>query len=419
MIEQQSTLSKILDLSIRYVGDTKPKACPVCDSPVNHSNLLSSLKEKTVQFEAARTIEKIRKVIEDKRQQKEQAEDILEEIERLQKESDNKESDLRLSWSNIQSLGYTPTRPLLDFVVQQIDSILKEQQNIEQNLSTLMTEKQEVVLLEESAADYLDLEKEIKTTLETDLTGKDLLKLLKDKIRSLKKEIKKISALNPDFASIRENIDNIRDAIDFIEKRTELERIEKMLLPGVESRLQNLAAKNLQLQQLVTAVYDIREAATAAQESLLKTALYDLENGIKSYYSELLGHPHYVSLQLVSEKERGKYIYRIRASDEKLAHSTYVQTRFSTAQMNIVAISLFLAMASKNPLGFLVFDDPSQSLDPAHKIALASTIGKLSTEFQVILATQDSELQQALKESMKQVEIIKLDSWTTDGTSIH
>jgi DNA repair exonuclease SbcCD ATPase subunit len=95
-----------------------------------------------------------------------------------------------------------------------------------------------------------------------------------------------------------------------------------------------------------------------------------------------------------------------------------VQTRFSLAQMNLAAIALFLAIARRVPIGFLVFDDPSQSLDLAHKKGLADVLSEIGTEQQILVATQDAELQQELKRTNRKTkaQIVELESWTSRGT---
>lgn len=416
MIERQGTFSKLLNLSIQYFEAAKPEECPVCETPIDYANLLSSLKDRTSELKEAKLIQGLRSELNKLSQDKEQLENVLKEIGAVQDGLTRIRSDIEKGKDNIRTLGYKPTEPLLDFIQQQIDILLKEDEKVEKELDELQTQKREIELMEERTAEYTRLEKQIQKILNTETKGDELLKLLNDKIDSVVTETDKIAALDPKFASVRESIDLFGDMLDSIEKKTEIQRVEKTLLPGVESRLKALADKSSKLQELSVALYDIREAATAAQEDFFKRTLASLQEDVNTFYSKLLGHPYYVSMQLVPEKERGKYIYRIRAFDKGLARSTYVQTRFSNAQMNVAAISLFMAMATKTPLGFIVFDDPSQSLDPEHKKALASMIGELAKDMQVFLATQDRDLQEYLLKDMAKIYHFK--KWSTEGVAV-
>lgn len=134
----------------------------------------------------------------------------------------------------------------------------------------------------------------------------------------------------------------------------------------------------------------------------------------------MVPHPHFGKLELVPEQLRGGYVYRIRPLSKDGEDQTYVQTRFSVAQMNVTAIALFLAMAGRASPGFLVFDDPSQSLDPEHKKALADVVAEIGAEQQVLVATQDGEFQEALKRTKTKIkaQIIELATWTTRGLKL-
>lgn len=70
--------------------------------------------------------------------------------------------------------------------------------------------------------------------------------------------------------------------------------------------------------------------------------------------------------------------------------------------MNSVALSVYLALATalSHNLGFVVLDDPSQSLDVEHKAALVSILREMATRTQLVVATQDSELQDLLRREL-------------------
>jgi ABC-type lipoprotein export system ATPase subunit len=129
----------------------------------------------------------------------------------------------------------------------------------------------------------------------------------------------------------------------------------------------------------------------------------------------LTGHPHFVRLNL--EIEKGEpIIYSIKASSDD-GESTYVSTRFSTAQMNVAAIAIFLANYEKMISEFrcLLIDDPTQSMDPQHKKALSNVIMELAKSNQIILATEDGELVKSLTSASKEIDVKNLKDWTIKG----
>jgi DNA repair exonuclease SbcCD ATPase subunit len=62
--------------------------------------------------------------------------------------------------------------------------------------------------------------------------------------------------------------------------------------------------------------------------------------------------------------------------------------------MNCVALAVYLALAEQlqHNLGFVILDDPSQNLDTEHKRALVGILSRLAPRIQVLIATQDDEL---------------------------
>src|SRR5690606_7289472 len=97
---------------------------------------------------------------------------------------------------------------------------------------------------------------------------------------------------------------------------------------------------------------------------------------------------------------------------------THIQTRFSTAQANAAAIALFLAVNQRlsKTLETVILDDPSQSMDKAHKERLAQTLTPCSR--QVIVATEDEQLLEALTLAFDDCTVYELAPWATEGVRL-
>ena len=69
--------------------------------------------------------------------------------------------------------------------------------------------------------------------------------------------------------------------------------------------------------------------------------------------------------------------------------------------MNCVALSVYLALATQlqHNLGFVILDDPSQNLDTEHKQALVGILSRLAPQLQVLVGTQDTELDELIGHS--------------------
>lgn len=77
-------------------------------------------------------------------------------------------------------------------------------------------------------------------------------------------------------------------------------------------------------------------------------------------------------------------------------------------------------MAVKDPRGFIILDDPSQSLDSEHKKALAALIASVGTREQILVATQDEQFIMDLQRETAAINpaTLNLGKWSTNGPSV-
>ena len=88
----------------------------------------------------------------------------------------------------------------------------------------------------------------------------------------------------------------------------------------------------------------------------------------------------------------------------------------SQGDLNCLALSIFLGMvtAYSHPVGFVLMDDPSQSLGTDQKHRLVEVVDEVcDSGRRVVLATMDSELQEFLRSSLgKAKSIYQIHSWS-------
>jgi len=251
--------------------------------------------------------------------------------------------------------------------------------------------------------------------------GEPLVNLLDERIGNLDQDIKTLESMTADIRTAKEGLEVCERILRFLKEKDRVNQLEKGL-PLLQQRLKDLEEKYSKIKEVEVGLNDIYQAASTAREEMVKKALSELQSTIGSYYSKILCHPYYVNLQLIPEEYRKKAIYRIRAWDKDFKKGTYVQTRFSNAQMNAVALSLFLSMSMRlqSNLGLILLDDPSQSMDKVHKEALSKLLGEILEERQILVATQDTEFKQCLGKSLNKAKtkIYELQEWNTKGPEI-
>lgn len=161
---------------------------------------------------------------------------------------------------------------------------------------------------------------------------------------------------------------------------------------------------NGELDRLETVKEAVEEALKEAAEEKLRAA----EGAISGFYRALVERPDFESIA-IDPADHDVYAMS-REEKEK------VVTFFNQGDMNCAALSIFLALGGSPEReagpAFLILDDPSQSLDSGQKRKLASLIDRVAADRQVVLATMDEELLQALKEGVsKAKKVYRFGGW--------
>jgi len=193
----------------------------------------------------------------------------------------------------------------------------------------------------------------------------------------------RVLAIDADFAAVR-----AKGAVD--------EPGDSALLDEELDRLTGLQAS----------LEEIARGVTSVARSRVRDAVDGSREAIARYYRELCRHPFFDGLSVdvgertVQGMRRNSYAVRVHSTSDSSV--SLASTRLSTAQMNSVALSVYLALttALTHNLGFVVLDDPSQNLDVEHKTALVSILAAITERTQVVVATQDLELQGLLRQRL-------------------
>lgn len=255
------------------------------------------------------------------------------------------------------------------------------------------------------------------------------------------------SRLNQESAKIKEGL---KEAVDAYKRRNEqIDRAEEVasrikVIHKVLEKRQEFAVLNERfsaesgeigglkeaignLSKLQHRLEDIVEAVSTVQVELAEESVRMGSDEMEKVYSILRAHPYYSKLKIdVSAKTTSgiaKNTYLIRAFNPKDGKDTFVSGRFSTGQMNCAALSIFIALAkmASHNLGFVIFDDPSQNLDSHHKGAVCDVLEEIAGEKQLIIGTQDEELQERLRKVFKpgaKAIIAEFGEWSKNGPTI-
>jgi exonuclease SbcC len=209
------------------------------------------------------------------------------------------------------------------------------------------------------------------------------------------------SKRDEEFEAISALMGRLREIARFLELDSNYQEASSRL--GNDDEDSSIAEEQIEsLSRLEGGIRMIADVVTAEASTRARDAVETAQVEIAKLYRELCNHPYFddirisVESQLVSGIERNNYLIRTLSSTDN--RQTLASSRLSTAQMNCVALSVYLALATQlqHNLGFVILDDPSQNLDTEHKQALVDILSRLAPQLQVLVGTQDSELDELI-----------------------
>ena len=338
----------VSDALLYFKAESKITSCPVCQQSISASSLVRRL-EKDVQGTHREEIERLTQKVGEGNKRLRELDDARKQLERLQAKTDE-------ASRGVEEL-LLRTRALLGHQLKDVIAALEE------------------------------LQKEEKA-VEGQLDG------LKDSQKHLESALQEVEAA----------VDRVRSLGRFLKTEEEFAKLRKRSLQdAAHSDAKSLQAETDELLDLQESLESIIQAINAVATERAQDAIEGTRAEISEFYRTLCNHPYFDDLRIeISQRLSGgvhKNSYSIRAISSQEGKSTLANSRLSTAQMNCVALSVYLAQSDvlAHSLGFLILDDPSQNLDTDHKVALASILGRFAAEQQLIIATHDEEFANAVR----------------------
>jgi DNA repair exonuclease SbcCD ATPase subunit len=377
LIGQRQQQLELLDVRIRVVSDavlylkevSAATVCPVCDQRINAITLIRRLETETQESQAAES-QQLNREIGETKQELEVALEAERELKRLQKQAGVAADRLTAVLKEASSMtGPMPHGAEVAARLEAAETALVRQ----------------VASLKEAQGQWEDRLGNIDSSV--------------DRLRVLQRFLKTDS----DFVALRDKAPN------HDEGETD----------AIQDELNALLSLQESLEVIARSINSVAKARAMEALSLARV-------GISSYYKSLCNHPYFDGIRIdVEDKSlRGiqKNSYSVQTFCTPDGKKTLASSRLSAAQMNCVALSVYLALAGtlNHNLGFVILDDPSQSLDDGHKAALAQILVGMVPGTQLVIATQDRELHRLLaKEFAPNLASTYGLSWTArNGTEI-
>jgi len=344
--------AQLIGLSLNYLDKFFPTICPVCERTINSKVIIKKLRKG-------------------KGKQK-KAESLTKSIERLDKAK------------------------------KKLGDELDELNDLEVDLESETSETDDI----KTRLERLDVK-----------TEKEASKILKDLSTKISKAEKSYGNKETILSNIEKKIEKLKIIHSILDERETKRNIDK-LFPDKKKEITSLDSVIRRVRGIQKNTQNIMFICNKVSKNLADSRIKESLPKIAKFYSAF-SHQYYKKLFIALDKKkvRGteKNTYMIKAVNEKDGRTTSVSTKFSTGQMNCVALAIYLSMSMSlaHRLGFLILDDPSQTLDTGHKTNLVDKFKRISKDTQLIISSQDSEFQKLLSNriSRRDISLYNFKGW--------
>jgi wobble nucleotide-excising tRNase len=309
----------------------------------------------------------------------------------------------------------------------QVATNAKEIESLQGKLDTLRkvadTYKDSNEMLAGNADKLTSYREKAGEQLRQPLTDRDdpvaLLTTELNRIEGRLKELKEaVQAKQDRLDAIAEELEKVRlvrEILQLEEKKRIIEQIQE------SPEYQNLEALRDWAAELVADVEGIKEAISAAANEEARDKLSAAETTIDRFFRRLTRHPAVTRFRLaVSPDTRtGRNSYDLTDQDGK-----NLAPVLSQGDLNALALAMFLGLACSaegaGSFGFVMLDDPSQSLGSEHKEQLVAVLNEVAASKKLLLATMDREFRDCWCEGLSKAKAEYLfEGWTPeDGPTI-
>lgn len=218
----------------------------------------------------------------------------------------------------------------------------------------------------------------------------------------IEEEVKK--QLNERGEELKEQIRNSRDL------KIELEKLESYT-GNLKEFLQSEKIK-LEIKKHENDLRFLKKKVAPKLDSEKKKIIKHLENKIENFfhtdlinklYNKIDPHPEFKKVEFKVNFGDNRPRLNICVTDSNQKTKLIPNLYFSTAQINILSLSIFLASALKSQEYDCIFiDDPIQSMDSINILSTIDLLRSLSVNFskQIILSTHDENFHRILKKKL-------------------
>jgi DNA repair exonuclease SbcCD ATPase subunit len=240
----------------------------------------------------------------------------------------------------------------------------------------------------------------------------------------------------PDLAALRTRLEHFRTVLRDVQANLDAVRHRDNLHQRLPVLERDLAKQEELVSRLTREAHDlnVRSAQAEAICQWLGDHIVDATTQVvrstaplvNELYARLDVHPTFRRFDFKSDRRYAHGHIRPWVYDDDLTVDGNAAHVMSSAQLNALAVCLFLALNLSSPalLESVMLDDPVQNMDDVNVLSLVDVLRALRTQRQVIITTHDPDLAQLLWRKLRPLHEsqrtvwIAFSNWTTDGPEV-
>lgn len=272
--------------------------------------------------------------------------------------------------------------------------IRKRIEKYEEEIKILEDLKRSLKYLDEEISKKTKLLIQNKSIIETALGYKiketeDPIVVLRNELEKMEKELHKVNIAvkesNQKLNAIEDNNFMLHQISTVLDLEAEIEKLLKIKESEEYKEVEN---RKLELEKFAADVDLINLAIDNVLQANARAKLNAAKNSINHVFKTLAGRSDFSEIEIDPNSFE---IFAVKVSEKIPALSI-----FNQGDLNCAALSVFLGLATtqelSHNLGFIILDDPSQSLDSTHKENLISILNFIPDYKQILLSTSESDL---------------------------
>ena len=293
--------------------------------------------------------------------------------------------------------------------------IREEIKKYEQGINRLQNSIKGLIDLGERINNKTEKLKEQKSNIGTALGYE--IKETEDPIVVVRKELEKIQEdLKELESAVRESNQKLNAIEDDITKSEQILKVlnfedesETLLKIKETEEYKEVESSKLRLEEFATGIDLIRQLIEERIQMSAKGKLDAAKDSIAHMFKVLANRPDFFGIEI----DPNNFEILAVKSSEKIP----VLSIFNQGDLNCSGLSIFLGLGAtqelSHNLGFVILDDPSQSLDSTHKENLVSILNSIPDDKQILISTSESDLADLiLRNIVREKKHFKYPSWS-------